>query len=197
MPRQGLNKEMVVEEAVRLIEQAGDEQLSLRELAAKLNVKAASLYNHIDGIEEIRIGIGLKAIEMLNAALAGAVKGKDRDEALKAAAKAYRAFAKEHPSLYKAIIKVPMSGESILSKEWPYSLQPLLGTVGEYQITHEDMINFFRYLRSAMHGFLSLERAGFLKDKRVDIETSYEGMIAVHIEILHAMEQKNRQERGN
>jgi len=197
MPRQGLNKETIVEEAIKLIEETGYEQLSLRELATKLNVKAASLYNHIDGIEEIKTAVGLKAIEMLNAALTEAVKDKERDEAIKSAAKAYRVFAKEHPGMYETIIKVPMSGDSILSKEWPNSLRPLINVVNEYHITDEDRTNFFRYLRSAMHGFVALEKSGYLKDKRVDIETSYEGMIVAYIDVLHAMEQRKKRERGN
>ena len=49
MPKKGLNREIIVEAAVRLIEQRGIPGLSMRELADTLDVKAASLYNHITG----------------------------------------------------------------------------------------------------------------------------------------------------
>ena len=39
MPRQGLNRDTIIEGAIELIEHVGDEQLSLRALAATLNVK--------------------------------------------------------------------------------------------------------------------------------------------------------------
>ena len=192
MPRKNLNKEMIVEEAVGLIEETGYRDFTMRDLAARLDVKASSLYNHIDGIEEVKSAIGLKSIKMMNSALAEAVKGKERDEAVKSAARAYRTFAKEHPELYETIVEIPMSGDNLLFKECPYSLQPLADVISEYPVTKEALLSSFRYLMSAMHGFLELELSGFLKDKSIDIDISYSSMIDIHIEVLHALELLNK-----
>lgn len=194
MPRQGLNKEAIVEKSIELIEETGDEQISLRKLASSLNVKAASLYNHVNGLEEIKTAIGLRAIDMLNSALAEGVSGKERDEAIKAAAEAYRSFAKDHTGIYRTIMEVPAKGGSILNKEWPHSFRPLLDIIETYKIIETDKIDFFRYLRSAIHGFVSLEKSGFLKDPRITTEKSFANMIMALIETLHAMEQKNLHE---
>jgi len=192
MPRKNLNKEMIVEEAIIVMEETGYREFTMRDLAAKLDVKASSLYNHIDGIEEVKSAIGLNAIKMLNAALAEAVKGKERDEAVKAAARAYRAFAKEHPELYETIIEIPMSGDNLPFKDCPYSLQPLADVINEYPVAKEALISSFRYLMSAMRGFLELELSGFIKDKSIDIDISYSSMIDIHIEVLHALELLNK-----
>ena len=192
MPRKNLNKEMIVGEAVRLIEETGYREFTMRDLAARLDVKASSLYNHIDGIEEVKSAIGLKAIKMLNVALAEAVKDKERDEAVKSAARAYRAFAKEHPELYETIIEIPVSGDNLPFKECPYSLQPLAAVINEYPVSKEALISSFRYLMSAMRGFLELELSGFLKDKSIDIDISYNSMVEIHLEVLHALELLNK-----
>ena len=191
MPRQGLNKEVIIAEAIRLIEESGFEQFSLREFAAKLNVKPASLYNHIDNIDEIKTGVGLRSIEMLNKAITTAMMDKTGDEAVAAAASGYRTFAKEHPQIYKTIINIPKSGVSVLTNKWPNSLRPLINTINTYCISEENKVHFLRCWRSAVHGFVSLEEAGFLKDPRVDAEESYEKMISALLTELHNMEENS------
>ena len=48
VPKQGLSKESVVQAAIQLIEGNGIDQFSMAKLAQRLNLKTASLYNHID-----------------------------------------------------------------------------------------------------------------------------------------------------
>ncbi|HWR24314.1 MAG TPA: WHG domain-containing protein [Feifaniaceae bacterium] len=187
MPRQGLTKEMLVTEAIRQIEETGLEQFSLREFAAKLDIKAASLYNHIKSLDDLKTEIGLYAIRMLGSALTQAIAGKTHDEAIRAAAAAYRSFTKEHPEIYSVILKTPKSGDTRLSRESIVMFKPLVEVVGNYGVSDADKTNFIRYFRSAVHGFASLEQAGFLKDQRVDIDESYNGMIAALILTLHGM----------
>ncbi len=47
MGSKGLTKEIIVQEAVALIEESGQWVISLHELARRLQVKTPSLYNHI------------------------------------------------------------------------------------------------------------------------------------------------------
>ena len=53
MPKQGLSKESVVQAAIRLIEEKGIDQFSMAKLAQRLNIKTASLYNHIDSLNQL------------------------------------------------------------------------------------------------------------------------------------------------
>lgn len=82
MPRRGLNREIVVDTAVELIERAGYENFSMRELAGELRVKPASLYNHIESMKKLRLEVGRRVVAALVQAEEAAVQGKDRDEAL-------------------------------------------------------------------------------------------------------------------
>lgn len=58
MPRQGLNTETVIKTAAILVEENGCENLTLHKLADQLNIKPASLYTHIKGIDELYISLG-------------------------------------------------------------------------------------------------------------------------------------------
>jgi AcrR family transcriptional regulator len=69
MPQKGLTIDMITKSAAKLIEEKGYDQFSLRELATRLDVKAASLYNHVSGIKEISTAVGLFAIGQLNRVL--------------------------------------------------------------------------------------------------------------------------------
>lgn len=51
MSRNGLSKEKVVKAAVALIEQSGMAEFSMRALADSLQIKTASLYNHVESME--------------------------------------------------------------------------------------------------------------------------------------------------
>jgi len=167
MPRKNLNEEMIVDVAIKLIEETGYKEFTMRDLAARLDIKASSLYNHVYGIAEIKSAIGSRASKMLNTALAESVKGKERDEAVKAATRTYRAFAKEHPELYATIIEMPMNDENMPFSECPYSLQPLANVIGDYNITKDTLINYFRSLMSAIHGFWNWNYPAISKTKEL------------------------------
>ena len=76
MPRQGLNTETVVKTAALLIEENGYESLTLHKLASKLNVKPASLYTHIQGIDELYVSLADMALKQLSSMMLDAAKGK-------------------------------------------------------------------------------------------------------------------------
>ena len=100
MPRQGLNKEAVTNAATKLIEEQGIAAFSMNELARTLNIKTASLYAHVKGMDGLLTEIKLNTIRQMAAAEMEAIAGKEKDMALFALAEAYRNYAKEHPGLY-------------------------------------------------------------------------------------------------
>ena len=125
MAQKGLSSAHIMEEAVKLVEEKGYDRFSLRELAARLEVRPASLYNHVDGIGEINTAVAMKAADMLNRALADAVGDRERDEAFLAAARAYRSFADGNPEVYKALIRMPASGDADIRRAAFASFEPL------------------------------------------------------------------------
>lgn len=95
MPRQGLTKEAVVKTAALLVEEYGYENLTLHKLAAKLDIKPASLYTHIKGIEELYSSLSHLALSRLRDEMLDAVAQKKQGEALRAIAFSYYSYAKK------------------------------------------------------------------------------------------------------
>jgi AcrR family transcriptional regulator len=95
----------IVAVARQLLEEDGEDALSTRRLAERLGIRAPSLYSHFSGkiaLESELIAEGLWELgDRMLATLA------DGDDPLVGVALAYRAFAHEHPHLYRLMYRRP------------------------------------------------------------------------------------------
>ena len=191
MKGKGLTIEMIVDTALQLVEEKGYGNFSVRELALRMDVKAASLYNHVNGVEDINREVGKLAATRLNGSLARAVEGKTRDEAVMALAYAYRGFVKENQELYKAIIGMPGldqgDGTIEVGRE---SMLAIRNVVCQYQIQDEENVHFSRCFRSALHGFALLEAAGYFTGKNIHSEESFRFLVKGYADWLHRLEEQ-------
>ena len=55
MARTGLDANMVIHRAAQLVNEVGLENITLKMLADDLGVKSPSLYNHIGGLEDLKM----------------------------------------------------------------------------------------------------------------------------------------------
>lgn len=187
MAVKGLTREMIVAEAVTCMEQTGQPAVSLHELARRLGVKTPSLYNHIKNTRELRYEVFRYAIDKFVANQRAATEGKRRDEAIRAFAEAYHAFAAENKGLYRLIMSIP-SEEDERAKE---TALPLLETVVEilrdYGLTEETIAHWQRVFRAILHGFISEEELGyFYYYKSIDLKQSRDIAVQCFLDGLHA-----------
>lgn len=181
--RKGLNTDRIVEVAAELIAERGFDQFSLRELADRLGVKTASLYNHISSLSELTSNIGQHVFERMAGQLYSRTEDALPFDTLYHIAIGYRKFAKQNPELYKTIVKIPSTGSYDLIEKGQslvHSLYPVLEACG---LSEDDIIHFSRTIRSAMHGFVTLEEAGFF-GTAVDADESYSYMVKALIQPL-------------
>jgi AcrR family transcriptional regulator len=187
MPRQGLTEEIIVKEAVKIVAENGINGLYLRDLAQRLGVKTPALYNHISGIDELKSSIGAYARKALNDKLREATDGKSREDAFIAATYVYRDFARNEPGLYSAVSHIPVSADEDPSVR---GLAPLRELIGSFNISEDDKVHFIRALRAALHGFVSLDHAGFMHLSPISKEDSFDVMVRGYFKALLTMEQE-------
>lgn len=173
MPRAGLTETKVLEEAERLADEVGLAQLTLALLAARLGVRQPSLYKHIDGTDGLRRGLAIRAKRELAGILARAAIGRERGDAITAIADAYRGWAHEHPGRYAAAQHAPAAGdaEDIAASETVVSV--VTAILAGYDLCDDDAIDATRAVRSALHGFVTLELDGGF-GLPVDIDRSFQ-----------------------
>lgn len=184
MAKRGLNKDNIIDAAEELVVEKGYENFSLREVAARLGVKPASLYNHVEGLDEINVGVALRAAEKMKQELEEAVNGKESDDALAESMRAYRKFATLNPELYKAFVRIPLLNDKEVTHIAFRSFAPIREVIDSYGLTKRENIHFSRELRAVMHGFIELTNNGFMQKKDVPQDESYEEIIADRLAVL-------------
>ena len=190
MARQGLTHTDIIDAAIKMIESEGLHSFSLRELASRLHIKAASLYNHISSSDELYTEIGYYAISELKKAQLDAIAGKQRAEAVEALADAYYRFGKERPEIYKVILSLPMVKNDALQTAAGDIVEPIMAVFSGYRLAEEHEMHLQRVLRSIMHGFISQEEAGCFRHFPADVSDSYKMAVQGLILLLEHAEKE-------
>jgi len=165
-----------VEEAERLADEVGLARMTLAALAARLGVRQPSLYKHIEGTDGLLRSISVRAKNELAYVLARAAVGRERADAVTSIANAYRAWALEHPGRYAAAQSAPAPGDSEDQAASIAIVQLVTDILAGYRLGGDDAIDATRALRSALHGFITLESSGGF-GLPVDIDRSFQRLV--------------------
>ncbi|GLZ61812.1 MULTISPECIES: TetR/AcrR family transcriptional regulator [Micromonospora] len=177
MPRVGLNQQTVVREAARLADEVGFGQLTLAALASRLGVALPSLYKHVRGADALAQKLAALATAELATEMTTAAVGRSGGDALRAMADAYRGYAHRHPGRYPATQRVPDPADPEHVEAGERAVGAVVAVLRGYGLTGDDAVDATRALRSALHGFVTLEAAGGFGLPR-DVNRSYQQLIA-------------------
>jgi AcrR family transcriptional regulator len=175
-----LNRADLLNAAAALAEETGLKNLTLGRLAGRLGIKTPSLYNHIRGLGDLLGALAELGLERLGDALAQAAIGRSGEDAMRAVSAAFRRFAKQNPELYKAVMDLPRLGSGRYPPAADHIVDILERVLEPYGFETGERMHVIRTFKSAIHGFISLESAGFFKAK-YDIEESFDRMISMII----------------
>lgn len=175
----GLTPHAVLRAASTLADEQGLAAVTLAGVAGRLGVRSPSLYAHVDGLAALRRSLGLQSAALMGAELRGARRGLRGGLALAAVAWAYLGFVRAHPGWYEAIHATPASDlDPELYRALAGLVMPVVESLTEMGVPPGEMIHQTRTVRSALHGFASLERSnGF--GHPADFDQSYDRLIAL------------------
>jgi AcrR family transcriptional regulator len=176
MPRAGLDSQAVVEAAAAVADADGLAQLTLARLAATLGIRTPSLYAHVDGLDDLRVRLGARGARELAAALHLAAAGRARGDALRAVALAYREYAHAHPGTYAAM-QIASDREEFAAAGADV-VRLIVAVLRGYGLDGEPAIHAVRAIRSALHGFVSLEREGGF-GMPVNVDVSFDHLVTM------------------
>ncbi|WP_426592891.1 TetR/AcrR family transcriptional regulator [Cellulomonas sp. McL0617] len=138
-------REEVLDVAVAMLEDRGPDALTMRALAARMGIRAPSLYKHVRDKDDIVAGIQERALVDLTEHLS-AVSG----QGLEALAHAYRSWARAHPRLYEVATRRPLARERIAPGVEQAAAAPLVAAAGGDE-------HAARVLWGLAHGLVDLE----------------------------------------
>ena len=160
MARRGLDAAGVLAAAAAIADAEVLQAVTVARVAAEVDVRGPSIYNHVAGRDGLLRGIALGAVGELTARLQTAAIGRSGTDALAAAAAAYRAYAREHPGRYDAMQRAPAAGDAELEAAAGEAVDVLAGILRAWRLDGDEALHAVRGLRSALHGFVDLERIG-------------------------------------
>lgn len=181
-----LDLPIILQKAVEIVDEQGLDQLSIGLLAEKLDVRPPSLYNHLDGLHELRQKLAIQGVKKLNEYMLQAAVGRSGDDAIRAISKAYIQFVREHPGLYDASTRFSDAKDQELQQAQRSVVQLVLQVLDAYNLQEEMAIHMVRGLRSILHGFTSIEQMGGF-GMPLDINKSFSILLNTFIEGIHAV----------
>jgi AcrR family transcriptional regulator len=176
VPRAGLNRERVVDEATAVADAVGFDRLSLAAVAERSGVRLPSLYKHIESLDGLRRDVAVRAVQELAAAVTPAVAGRTGGDALRALAGAYRDYARQHPGRYAATVRAPLPGDEAHAAAAEAVLRVVCAVLAGYGVDGDDAVDAARTVRSALHGFVVLEASGGFGLPR-DVDRSFDRLV--------------------
>jgi hypothetical protein len=75
-------------------------------------------------------------------------------------ARAYRGYALEHPGRYAATIRAPTPDDAELVGAGLRAVEVIVAVLGAWGFTGDEVLHRVRVVRSALHGFISIEAGG-------------------------------------
>ncbi|MEO2077914.1 MAG: TetR/AcrR family transcriptional regulator [Bacillus sp. (in: firmicutes)] len=162
-PKVALDIATILAAAGELADQQGMQEVSLANLAKKLNIRPPSLYNHFEGLPGLRKQLAIYGIERLYAEMADAAIGVSGTEAVLAVSRAYVNFARIHPGIYESTLLAPDPEDVEVQQAGAKIVELSVRVLKAYHLEGDRALHAVRGLRSILHGFSSLEQKGGFK----------------------------------
>ncbi|MEI8001116.1 MAG: WHG domain-containing protein [Actinomycetes bacterium] len=180
-----LDPQRVTRVAATVLERDGLDRFTLAAVAEELGVTQPALYRHVAGYDDLLARLALDARHQLLDALRESTVGRSGDDALRAAANAWRAFVREHPQQYATTDRSPLPGDAANQAAARAVVDLLARVLTGYGSTLAVTQQTAWALRSALHGFADLEvRQGWPSASERD--ATFDRLIEVLIAGLHA-----------
>ena len=166
MPRKTrtrLDKNAVVQAAVRILNAEGVQALTLNHLAEELDIKTPSLYNHVDGLTGLHQDLAVLNAKLLADRLGATAIGKSGVELFMDVSQAFREYVKEYPGLYMSTLRSSGTQQvqnPNLVHEEERTMKVGMAIMASLGLYGEEAIHGLRAFRSMVHGFATLEVAG-------------------------------------
>ena len=172
-----LSRDLILDEAVSLIERGGPDALSMRRLGSRLGVEAMAIYHHFDGRDELLSAIGDQLLAPLNEL----ELGRGWREACRRFAMALRDLAVAKPATFQLLGLKPLDSPASLR-----SVERLLAVLVRAGFSPSEALAIYRATVSYARGYALAEATGFTVDaSRAAGRRRLAGLPADDFPILH------------
>jgi AcrR family transcriptional regulator len=155
--RIGISHDQIVQLAADIADREGLAAVTLARLALLSGARTPSISHHVGSLRQLRADIALLAVEQLTESIKAAGADKLGEEAVRAMYRAYRAFVHTYPGRYTASIETPDPADARRLAAAGRLARYLGNAFGQIGLHGDDASRAARLLRSAVHGYATLE----------------------------------------
>lgn len=156
MSRADIDKSVIINKAVELVNEIGFEKVTLKLLASNLNIKPPSLYNHINGLEDLQKEVmlyGWKQLEERVIEAAVCVTGYD---ALEAMGRTFYKYATENPGIFNAMLWYNKFQSEEMQDATKRIFSVIYKIFSTLNISQENCDHLIRTYRAFLEGYILL-----------------------------------------
>lgn len=185
--RARLDQESVLRAAEELVDRDGYDALTMTSLASELNARVSSLYNHVTNLEDLRALIQVRAMRLLGEHVSRAAMGHAGADGLRVLSHELRTFARDNPQRYAAITRPAVDPEAFFEAATG-PIEALSVMVRSAGLPEERLLPTAMSIFASLHGFVSLEVAGYFVGMEDHLDDVYETVIrgAITAAVLEA-----------
>jgi AcrR family transcriptional regulator len=152
-----ITKEAVIQTAADMADKDGLNNLSLKAIAEKLNIRTPSLYNHITSLDDLLREVAHKGMRTMNEQMTQAAIGTLGDAAIKSICIAYFKFMIAHPGVYETIQWVTWHGNRETAEIFDHYKALLIKIIHSCNLKKEKTDEILDLLIGVLHGYATMQ----------------------------------------
>lgn len=152
-----VTKEAVIQTASDIADKEGLNEVSLKVVAEKLNIRTPSLYNHIAGLDDLLREVAHRGMRAMNEEMTHAAVGNSGDTAIKSVGIAYLNYIIGHPGIYETIQWAQWNGSAETEAIFDNYKALLTKLIISCSFKTEKADEIISLLMSILHGYSTLE----------------------------------------
>jgi len=168
-----IDKQSIIQAAANIADKEGLNKLTLKGLAQMLNIRSPSLYNHIQGLDDLRTSLMLYGWTQLSEAIAKSAHGKLEDNAVRAMCNSYYDYARLHPGVFEAMMWYNQHSSQEAAQATEELAKLIAFILSAYNLEEDEKIHASRMFRSFLQGFCSIANNNSFADP-VSIRKSFD-----------------------
>lgn len=152
-----VTKEAVIQATSDIADKDGLNNVSLKAVAEKLNIRTPSLYNHIESLDDLLREVAHKGMRTMNEQITQAAVGTFGDAAIKSVCAAYFRFMIAHPGIYEIIQWATWHGNNETAEIFDNYKSLLVKVILSCNLKKEKTDEILNLLIGVLHGYTTMQ----------------------------------------
>ena len=191
LAKKKISNNEILQVALQLIDENRIDNLQMKDIAARLKIKSASLYKHFKNYDDVVINLYILCLIDFRKYIEDRINGYEAEEGIRQMSYAFLDYLEKYNNRYEVILKSKHFMHPLVREEDNKLIGNLLHFLDSYCRNREDIINASRIYRSMIVGFAFYESKGLFSLPMVTTRTTFDILVDNYISYLKSIKTKS------